>query len=95
MLNTLLHTIESVTMKDDQSKEAIDDKESKLILGISVIQSLVTRVISNPSQILSGLKQILYFYRLLPEEWKKKAFWIFEKLWSKEKVVITTEPEKT
>jgi len=72
-----------------------DDKQDKLILGISVIQSLVTKVISDPTQILSGLKQILFFYRLLPPEWKKKAFWIFEKLWSKKKVVISTEPEKS
>lgn len=81
-------------MKEIQPSET-DDKQDKLILGISVIQSLVTKVISDPTQILSGLKQILFFYRLLPPEWKKKAFWIFEKLWSKKKVVISTEPEKS
>lgn len=82
-------------MKNDQQSEKVDDKKNKLILGIRVIQSLVTEVISDPTQIVSGLKQIFFFYRLLPPEWKKKAFWIFEKLWSKKKAVISTEPEKS
>jgi len=82
-------------MSDKEKKEIEDNKENTLIVGISVIQSLVTKVISDPSQILSGIKQILYFYRLLPDKWKKKAFWIFEKLWGKKKVVISTEPEKS
>lgn len=82
-------------MKDERQNNKGDNQEDKLILGISIIQSLVTKVISDPTQILSGLKQILFFYRLLPNEWKKKAFWIFERLWSKKKVVISTEPEKS
>ena len=87
-------------MADISSKNTTKDSESdknkeKLILGISVIQSIVSKVISDPTQIISGLKQILYFYHLIPAEWKKKAFWIFEKLWGKKKVVISTEPEKT
>ncbi len=82
-------------IKDNQESEKIDNKQNKLILGISVIQSLVTKFISDPTQILSGIKQILFFYRLLPPEWKKKAFWIFEKLWNKKKVVISTEPERS
>jgi len=82
--------------KDNLENDSVGDPEqqNKLILGLSVIQSLVTKVISNSSQILSGLKQILFFYRLLPPKWKKKAFWIFEKLWNKKRVVISTEPEK-
>lgn len=82
-------------MKGDQPSEKVDDQQNKLILGIGVIQSLVTKVISDPTQILAGLKQILFFYRLLPPEWKTKAFWIFERLWCKKKVVISTEPEKS
>jgi len=80
-------------MEDDKKND--DSKQHNLIFGISVIQSLVSKVISDPSQVVSAIKQILFYYRLLPPEWKKKAYWIFEKLWSKKKVVISTEPEKT
>ena len=75
-------------IKETESKEITIASKDKIILGISVIQSLVTRVISDPTQILSGLKQILFFYRLLPPEWKKKAFWIFEKLWDKKRIEL-------
>jgi len=80
--------------KNNQESKKTNDSSDKLITGISVIQSLVTKVISDPTQILSGLKQILFFYRLLPQKWKKKAFWIFEELWSKKRVVVSTDPEK-
>ena len=76
------------------AKKEPNSKSEKEIAGISVISSIVSKVISDPSQILSGLKQILFFYRLLPKEWKKRAFWIFEKLWNKGKVVISTNPEQ-
>ncbi len=79
-------------MRDSKSQST---KKETVILGITIIQSLVSKVISDPNQILSGLKQILFFYRLLDPELKKKAFWIFERLWDNKKIVISTEPEKT
>lgn len=82
-------------MDKNKSDGNSDNKISnETIVGINVIGSLVSKAVSNTSQILSGLKQILFFYRLLPDEWKKKAFWIFEKLWSKKLVIISTDPEQ-
>ncbi|MEA3229332.1 MAG: hypothetical protein U9P44_00295 [archaeon] len=80
----------SLSNKDEELNKDKDEQ----IIGISVISSIVSKVISDPSQILSGLKQILFFYRLLPKEWKKRAFWIFETLWNKKKVIMSTDPEQ-
>ncbi|HLD81172.1 MAG TPA: hypothetical protein VJA40_04195 [archaeon] len=71
-------------------------KKEDGILGIRLISSIVAQFSSGihpPEQILSAFKQILYFYNLLPTEWKKKAFWIFEKLWLKKQVIVSTTPE--
>ena len=76
--------------KDRKQKES----QEQIVAGIIVIESIVSKVVSSSSEILSGLKQILFFYRLIPKKWKEKAFWIFEKLWTKKKVVISTNPEK-
>ncbi|MBI3031991.1 hypothetical protein HYY69_00830 [Candidatus Woesearchaeota archaeon] len=76
--------------KDRKQKES----QERVIAGIRVIESIVSKVVASPSEILSGLKQILFFYRLIPKKWKEKAFWVFEKLWAKKKVVISTDPEK-
>lgn len=81
---------DSLSEKD----KGLDDTKDKQIAGISVISGIVANVISDSSKILSGIKQILFFYRLLPAKWKEKAFWIFEKLWGKNKVVISTDPEQ-
>ena len=73
-----------------------NNSEGEIITGILVIGSIVTKTLSgdyNPEQIQAAIRQILFFYKLLPDEWKRKAFWIFEKLWNKQQVVITTEPE--
>jgi hypothetical protein len=78
-------------MEDDKKQNEPEQKQNNIIFGISIIQTLVSKVITDPTQILAGLKQILFFYRLLPAEWKRKAFWIFEKLWNKKNVVISTE----
>ena len=79
-----------ISEKDRKQKES----QEQVIAGIRVIESIVSKVVASPSEILSGLKQILFFYRLIPKKWKEKAFWIFEKLWAKKKVVISTNPEK-
>ncbi len=76
------------------SDDSNDENKERSILGIHVISSIVSRAISDTSQILSALKQILFFYNLLPPEWKKKAFYIFEKLWNKYKVTFSTNPEQ-
>src|SRR3989344_4293685 len=75
-------------------EEEKGDKQGKLILGINIIETLVSQVISNPYQILAGLKQIFFFYKHLPQKWKRKAFFIFERLWKKKQVFISTDPEK-
>lgn len=77
----------------DDSFESNREKE-KSILGINIISSIVSKAVSSPSQIASGLRQILFFYNLLPTEWKRKAYYIFEKLWNKNKVVLSTNPEQ-
>src|SRR3989344_3415680 len=78
----------------NSTKNSKEDK-NKVILGISVISSIVSRVkTSEPTEILAALKQILYFYELIPEEWKKKAYYIFSKLWDRKKVIISTDPDK-
>jgi len=72
-----------------------DSNRTKTILGIAIIQTIVSKAnISSPREILSSLKQIFYFYNLIPEEWKKKAYWIFEKLWNRKKIIISTNPDK-
>ena len=78
-------------------KENKGEKE-QTILGIKVIEAIVskaTRAITSSSEILSAMKQVLFFYKLIPDEWKKKAFWVFEKLWSRKEVVISTSPDQT
>ncbi|MCX6821812.1 MAG: hypothetical protein NTW30_03465 [Candidatus Aenigmarchaeota archaeon] len=84
--------------KEPESDECKLEKKSdgfqkKEIVGIHVIEYLVSSAISSPSKILSAIKQIIFFYKLLPSEWKKKAFKIFEKLWKNKQVVISTVPE--
>jgi len=82
--------------KLDSKSEAADVKkeEENSIIGIEIISQLVSKVIDNPMQIFSGLKQILFFYKLLPAEWTTKAYYIFERLWNKKKVVMSTNPDQ-
>ncbi|GBE56305.1 hypothetical protein BMS3Bbin16_00507 [archaeon BMS3Bbin16] len=46
-----------------------------------------------PAQIASAITQILYFYQFLPDEWKRKAYFIFEKIWDRGNVVFSTNTE--
>jgi hypothetical protein len=39
------------------------------------------------------MKQILYFYKLLPEEWRRKAHFIFDNLWKKKTAILSTNPD--
>lgn len=75
-----------------ERKSSSDTDDSKI--GIVAIGSLVVTAISDPSRIPSALQQIFFYYRLLPPEWKTKAFWIFERLWRKKLVIISTNPEE-
>lgn len=81
-------------MKSNSKSEVAESESEKSIIGIEIISQLVSRIIDNPLQIFSGLKQILFFYKLLPPEWKKQAYYIFEKLWDKKKVVMSTNPDR-
>ena len=78
------------------SYNKIDDTKDQEILGIRVISSIVSKAgtVTDPSTILSAIKQIIFFYRLLPEKWKREASKLLDKLWNKEKVIISTEPEQ-
>lgn len=78
----------------DKNHQSPDKEES--IIGINVIESLVDRVTSgllDPTQTLSAIKEILYFYKFLPKKWKKKASQIFMKIWDKRQVIMSTSPE--
>ncbi len=79
---------------DGSSDEKTSSKNE--IVGIHVIEAIVTKVseISNPDKIYSAINQILFFYKYIPPEWKRKAYFILERLWNRKKVVISTDPEK-
>lgn len=84
----------------DRQKEKYEDNiktnNEKQILGIRIIDAIASKVseLSSSEQIFSAAKQILIFYKLIPKEWKSTAAKIFEKLWSKKKIVMSTDPEK-
>lgn len=72
-----------------------DGKKETNILGIEVIGNIVASLhgITSPMKIYAAMKQILYFYKLLPPEWKKKAYYLFVNLWEKKKVIFSTNPD--
>jgi len=83
-----------IERKDSNNK--LDNTKEQEILGIQVISSIVSKVemVADPSTILSAIKEIIFFYRLLPEGWKRRASDLFLKLWNKRKVIISTDPEQ-
>ncbi|PKP54572.1 MAG: hypothetical protein CVT90_00565 [Candidatus Altiarchaeales archaeon HGW-Altiarchaeales-3] len=82
-----------IERKDSNNKS--DHTKEQEILGIQVISSIVSKVeTADPSTILSAIKEIIFFYRLLPEGWKKKASKLLDKLWNMGKVIISTDPEQ-
>jgi len=56
-----------IERKDSNNK--LDNTKEQEILGIQVISSIVSKVemVADPSTILSAIKEIIFFYRLLPE----------------------------
>ncbi len=80
----------------NSSSEPDIEEESETSVGITVIDSIVTKVTSgilDPSQTLNAIKQILFFYKLIPRKWRRKAFFVFAKLWDKKQVVMSTDVE--
>jgi len=76
------------------SKEP-DLEEAKKSLGINLISQIVEKAAEAAApKVKAAIMQIISFYKYLPESWKKKAFWIFNKLWNKEKILISTNTEK-
>lgn len=80
---------------NDKSNNADKKKPKPIIIGIEIIGNIVASVsgISNPAKIYGAIKQIIYFFNLLPSEWKKRAYFAFEKLWLRKEVIITTNPD--
>lgn len=72
-----------------------EGKKETSILGIGAIASIVASLhgITSPTKIYAAMTQILYFYKLLPPEWKKKAYYLFATLWAKKKVIFSTNPD--
>ena len=58
-----------------------------------IIGNLVTKICSGSvtqADILSAMGQVIYWFSLLSEEWRRKAFWLFDKLWKKRQVSMST-----
>lgn len=80
--------------KKDISRQDAHEKE---IIGIRVIKNIAEKAFSGMipgAQILNAIKEIIIFYRLLPDDWKVKAKKIFKKLWDREQVTLSTDTEK-
>ena len=74
----------------------LDESTKEQILGITVIDSIVNKVmmgILGHAQVIPAIKQILYFYKIIPSKWKNRAFGIFSKLWNKKVFLMSTNPE--
>ena len=69
------------------------EKNNDPILGMVIIGNLVTKICSGSvtqADILSAMGQVIYWFSLLSEEWRRKAFWLFDKLWKKRQVSMST-----
>gem|GEM_PF-2460763 len=85
--------------KEENIEGQIDTKSpgnTQVIMGIILISSIVNDVLSgnpNPEQIAIAMDQILYYAEALPKDWKKKAYYLFSRLWDRKRVFISTRPE--
>ena len=96
LLNTLFDIIVNRVISTKKPNN-FDSDEAQKSFGIRIIENIVAAVvagsISGGTQILAAIKQILFFYKLLPDEWKRKAYEVFTSLWDKKSVGMSTQPQ--
>lgn len=70
----------------------MDDKESA---GIHIIRNIVDKLWAETKvqKIVAGIQQIIALWKYLPDDLKRKSFFVFEKLWAKKLLFFSTRKE--
>lgn len=71
-----------------------DDQEIIAVRQIKNISKKLDNGVTSAAEISAGMGQIITFWKVLPEKWKKKSRSIFYDLWDKKKVVISDESQQ-